>query len=130
MNEPYDRCRVARLCEYTRHLDALEWIERLELWQVAPDRVLLSAVQVLPDDLGTHEVWISAEARTAAEVENTLLDWARVRSPSRDTVAVAARRCALTLARWQPDLPGLPHAGTVDAAGGALPTADRTAASR
>jgi hypothetical protein len=128
MNEPYDRCRVARLCEYARRLDAVEWTEQLELWQVAPDRVLLSAVQVLPDDQGTHEVWLSTEATTALDLENAMLEWSRARGPARDAVATASRRCAATLARWQPGLPGLPHTGAVDEAA-PRPT-DRSAASR
>lgn len=130
MNEPFDRCRVARLCEYSRRIDSSEWMERLELWQVAPDRLLLSVVQVLSEDLGTHEIWLSTEATTAVELENVLLEWTRARSVSRETAATASRRIAAMLARWLPDLRGLPHTGTVDDAGSALMPTDRSAASR
>jgi hypothetical protein len=130
MNEPFERCRVARLCEYPRRLDSTEWSERLELWQVAHDRVLLSVVQVLPDDLGTHEIWLSTEATSAVQLENVLLDWVRARSVSRETAAIASRRIATMLARWLPDLRGLPHTGDVDEAGASLMPTDRSAASR
>lgn len=128
MNEPFERCRVARVCEYARRLDTTEWVERLELWQVAPERVLLSAVQVLPDDLGTHEVWLSTEATSASELEGLLLEWCRARAVSRETAAVATRKVATVLARWQPDLIGLAHSTFGDAA--ASHGAERTAALR
>jgi hypothetical protein len=101
--EPFDRCRVTAACEYSRQRDGDAWAERLELWQLGPDRVLLSVVQLLEPDVGTHEVWLSREARSIGELREAFREWARARDVDSTVQTTALRRLAAVLARWRPE---------------------------
>lgn len=92
-------------CEYPRERHGDAWSERLELWQLAPDRVLLSVVQVLEPEFGTHEVWLSREARSVRELREAFRDWVDAREVNPTVQAVAVRRVAAVLARWRPEFP-------------------------
>jgi hypothetical protein len=108
--EPFERCRVTAACEYASPRRGAATIERLELWQLGPDRVLLSVVQVFEPDVGTHEIWISREARSLRDLRLAFRAWAGARDVPASVRTVALRGLAAALARWEPEFAGEPAA--------------------
>lgn len=104
--EPFERCRVTAACEYASPHRGAATTERLELWQLGPDRVLLSVVQVFEPDVGTHEIWISREARSLRDLRLAFRAWAGARDVPASVRTVALRRLAAVLADWQPEFVG------------------------
>lgn len=100
-----DRCVSARnfvLCEYDRLGPGGSWLERLELWQLGPTRFLLSVLQVVSEDCGSNEIWISREACDADGLRHELREWSRARRAPADAERSARLLAAAILHDWAP----------------------------
>lgn len=106
--EPFERSRMITVCEFSRSSARAEWLERLELWQVRPSTVLLSAVRVYPWDRDVEECWLSQEACTISQLVAAFRAWALDRGADRRLQRDAARRIVEVVARWRPEFPDLP----------------------
>lgn len=100
-----DRCVSARnfvLCEYDRLGPGGAWLERLELWQLGPGRFLLSVLQVVSEDCGSNEIWISRETGDADGLRQELREWARARRAPTEAERSARLLMATILHDWAP----------------------------
>lgn len=100
-----DRCVSARnfvLCEYDRTGPGGSWLERLELWQLGPGRFLLSVLQVVSEDCGSNEIWISREVVDADGLRAELREWVRARRAPADAERSARLLMATVLHDWAP----------------------------
>lgn len=100
-----DRCVSARqcvLCEYDRTGHGGSWLERLELWQLGPSRFLLSVLQVVSEDCGSNEIWISREVTDAEGLRQEIREWVRARRAPAEAERSARVLLVTALADWAP----------------------------